>query len=558
MSHDETPPSADPVAARTVPLGTHHHPIDEAPLGFSTRARSLSWIIAVAGVLLVIALVSWLSHRGSGENMAGRHRGGGRGFGGGSFGGRPGANQPTTVGTIKVTSGDLPIRLEELGTVTPTATVTVIPQVSGTISKILFEEGQTVKAGQVLAMIDPRPYQAQLLQAQGALIRDKASLVNAQLQLKRDDILAKQDSIAQQDRDTQASLVEQLKGTVAMDQGQVQAAQINLDYTRITSPVTGRIGLRTTDVGNYIAAGSSTGIAVVTTLDPIDVQFSVAQQDAPAIQKRVAQGATIPAIALDASRTTTLDTGKFLTLDNRVSTTTGTISGKARFANANFQLYPMQFVNVRLTIDTIKNAITVPPSAIRSGPDGSYVWLLNADRTVSQRPVKTGVATSDRTQILAGLQVGDTVVTDGGDRLTDGARVALPGDKPVESWGGGPGGGRYGHHRRGQQQDGGASQVPSQAPTAAPQATPPAAAPQGPAAPAAAPGNVATAGADQTAGGPGEGQHHGWWREHGGQGGPMANMTPEQRRAWWRAHHQDQNGQGNGQSGPAQGNGNGG
>ena len=229
------------------------------------------------------------------------------------------------------------------------------------------------------------------------------------------------------------------------DQGAVQQAQINLGYTRIVSPVSGRIGLRVVDIGNYVATGSSSGIAVVTTLQPIDVEFAIPQQQAPAIQKRIAQGASIPALALDSTRTQTLDTGRFSTLNNQVDTTTGTIKGKARFPNAGYQLFPSQFVNVRLTVDTVSNAITVPPAAVRSGPDGDFVWLLKPDRTVTQRVVKTGVNTADRIQITTGLAVGDTVVTDGGDRLTEGGKVALPGDNP-QAAGGGKGSGK--HHRR--------------------------------------------------------------------------------------------------------------
>ena len=294
-------------------------------------------------------------------------------------------------------------------------------------------------------IIDPRPYQAALLQAQGALVRDQAQLENARVQLARYNTLLQEDSIARQDRDTQAALAKQLTGTIAVDRGVVQNAQINLGYTRIVAPVAGRVGLKVVDVGNYIGAGDTNGVVVVTTLQPIDVEFAIPQQQAPQIQRRIAQGAAIPAIALDSTRTKMLDQGRFSTLDNRVDTTTGTIKGKARFANARFQLYPSQFVNVRLTVDTVSGAVTVPPSAVRSGPDGSFVWMLKPDRTVTQRKITTGVATGDLMQVTKGLQLGETVVTDGGDRLNEGAKVALPGDKPAAG-GKGAGGGR---HRRG-------------------------------------------------------------------------------------------------------------
>ncbi len=441
---DLTPPAGSPSASPEPASSTWIH---DEPHHFGGRSRLISWVGGLIGLLLLVLLAVWLSHHaasqsGGGQGGGGRHRGGGGGPGGGGPGGPGGAAQPTTVGVAKAATADLPIEVEALGNVTPAATVTVIPQVSGTITQIPFREGQLVRKGQTIAVIDPRPYRALLLQAQGALIRDKAQLENAQLLLSRDQTLLRQDSIARQDVDTQAALVHQLQGTISVDQGAVQTAQINVGYTNIVAPVAGRIGLRVVDIGNYIAAGSTTGVAVVTTLQPIDVEFAIPQQQAPAIQKRVAQGADIPAIALDSTRTTTLDTGRFSTLDNRVDTTTGTIKGKARFGNAGFQLYPSQFVNVRLTVDTVANAITVIPSAVRSGPDGSFVWLLKPDRSVTERKVKTGVQTADKVQITDGLAVGETVITDGGDRLTEGAKVSLPGDKPTAS------AGKGGRHRR--------------------------------------------------------------------------------------------------------------
>lgn len=502
MSQDDTPPPADLSAPRFDPLTDDRDSVDEAPHRFSGRARVLSWIAGLVGLALLIGLALFLSHQSGSQGAGGSRQRGGAGGGRGGFGGgRGGMNQPTTVGTAQAATADLPIQVEALGTVTPAATVTVRPQVSGTITQVLYREGQMVRRGETLAIIDPRPYRAQLLQAQGALIRDKAQLENARVQLKRYDILIQQDSIARQDRDTQAALVHQLEGTIAVDQGQVQQAEINLGYTRVVSPVAGRVGLKVVDVGNYIAAGDANGIVVVTTLQPIDVEYAVPQQQAPAIQQRVAQGAEIPALALDSTRTQTLDTGRFSTLDNRVDTTTGTIKGKARFENAKFQLYPSQFVNVRLTVDTVRNAVTVPPSAVRSGPDGAFVWLLKPDRTVTQRNVTTGAITADKTQIVSGLAVGDTVITDGGDRLTEGGRVALPGDKPVQGWqgNGGRGGGRHHRHAQGDAGQAGAGQ-------GAPPATAPASAPGAPqvAAPVAAP-----SGGDKRA----EGQR-GWWRQH--------------------------------------------
>jgi multidrug efflux system membrane fusion protein len=395
----------------------------------SRRARTISWIVGIGAIVVLVALAVFLSQGGSSSGKAGAGRSGGGPGGGGR---RGGMSAPTTVGTAKAALADLPVQVEALGTVTPAATVTVRPQVSGTIVQLLYREGQIVRKGEPLAVIDPRPYQAALMQARGALVRDQAQLENAKLQLARYNTLLNQDSIARQDRDTQAALVHQLEGTVLADRGTVQQAQINVGFTQIVSPVSGRVGLRVVDIGNYIGAGDTNGIVVVTTLQPIDVEFAIPQQQAPEIQKRIAQGAQIPAIALDSTRTKTLDTGSFSTLDNRVDTTTGTIKGKARFPNAAFQLYPSQFVNARLTIETVQNAVTVPPAAIQSGPSGPFVWLLKNDRTVTERKVKLGVAVADKTQITSGLALGETVVTDGADRLNEGAKVALPGDAPPE------------------------------------------------------------------------------------------------------------------------------
>ncbi len=418
---------------------------EDIPHRLGPRGRRISWIAGIGGLILLVLLAVWLSYSSASTSGAGGAGGGRRGGRGG--GGPGGGGQPTTVATVKATAADLPVVVEALGTVTPAATVTIRPQVSGTIIKLLYREGQLVHKGQTLAIIDPRPYQAALLQAQGALVRDQAQLANAKVQLSRYNTLLGQDSIARQDVDTQAATAKQLEGTISIDQGQVQQAQINLGYTRVISPVSGRVGLKVVDVGNYIAAGDTNGIAVVTTLQPIDVEFAVPQDQAPVIAKRIAQGAQIPATALDRTRTQTLDQGRFSTLDNQVDTTTGTIKGKARFANGGNQLYPSQFVNVRLTVDTAANAITIPPSAVRSGQNSSFVWLLKGDRTVTQRKVTTGVATADKVQILTGLAIGDTVITDGGDRLSEGAKVALPGDLPKTK--GGAGGHKHKHGGQG-------------------------------------------------------------------------------------------------------------
>lgn len=449
MSPADIPPSEGgqlPPAAPVSNPTTERTVIYEEPRRLSGRGRAISWFAGLIGLLVLIAFAVWLTRSSSstqGASAGGRGAGaarGGRGGRGGRFGG---GGQPTTVGTAKAALADLPVQLEALGTVTPAATVTVKPQVAGTITQLLYREGQIVRRGQPIAIIDPRPFQATLLQARGALARDQAQLQNARLLLGRYNQLLKLDSVARQDRDTQAALVGQLQGTVTADRGVVQQAQINLGYTRVVAPVAGRIGLKVVDVGNYVSAGDANGIAVVTTLQPIDIEFAIPQQQVPQIEQSLGHGNQIPALALDSTRTQVLDHGLFSTLDNRVDPTTGTVKGKARFQNASYQLYPSEFVNVRLTVSTIHNAVSVPPAAIRSGPDGNFVWLLRPDRTVTERKVTTGVTTANLVQVTSGLSAGDTVITDGGDRLTEGARVMLPGDQPPM---GGGRGGHGGHH----------------------------------------------------------------------------------------------------------------
>lgn len=385
------------------------------------RTQILGGLIAILALAGVIWL-AWTLLHGSKDGEGGASGGG---FGGG--GGRRGPASTVAVATASAT--DLPIVIEALGTVKPAATVTVRPQVGGTITQVMFREGQTVQRGQALVQIDPRPYQMALLQAQGNLTRDQAQLTTAKLTLSRYQTLLAQDSIARQEVDNQAATVKQLEGTVMSDQAAVGTARLNLGFARIVAPVSGRVGLRITDVGNYIGAGDATGVAVITTVSPIDVEFTVPQDDVPRIAARQGR-ANVPVTALDRTRTQTLDRGSFSTLDNLVDTGTGTVKAKARFPNSGATLFPSQFVNVRMELDTIKGAIVVPATAVRQGSDGSFVWLLNADQTVTKTTVKTGQATGVQVQITEGLKAGDKVITEGGDRLRDGGKVQLPGARP--------------------------------------------------------------------------------------------------------------------------------
>jgi multidrug efflux system membrane fusion protein len=384
-------------------------------------------ILVTLLVLLALAGVVWFAVSISHSSKSG----GPGGFGGGRGGRRP----ATTVGVATATVADVPVTLDALGTVTPAATVTVSPQVSGVITQILFREGQTVKKGQALAVIDPRPLQMALMQAQGVLARDQAQLDNAKILLQRNQTLLAQDSIARQDVDTQQALVRQLEGTVTTDQAQVGTAKLNLGFSRVVAPVSGRVGLRVVDVGNFISAGSTTGLVVLTEVTPIDVAFVVPQDEIPRLQAQSSQG-KLPVTAFDRTKTIVLDQGVFSTLDNQVDTTTGTIRAKARFPNSSGKLFPSQFVNVRVSLQNLKDTVVVPITAVRTGPKGDFVWKLNPDKTVTQVAVVKGPGTPTTTSIVQGLRPGMQVITEGGDRLTEGAAVQLPGDR-----GGGQGGG---------------------------------------------------------------------------------------------------------------------
>lgn len=340
-----------------------------------------------------------------------------------------------TVGVAQASRADVPVIVSAIGTVQPVVTATVRTQLAGILVGINFTEGQMVTKGQVLAQMDARPYRLALAQAQANLARDQAQLADAQRDLARYRTLLAQDSIARQQVDTQATLVKQLENTVAADEALVGTARLNLEYTTITAPVAGRIGLRQADIGNYLTPGDANGIAVITQLDPIDVVFAVPQDRRPALQARLAGGAPLPVVALDQQSVTTLAEGTFLTFDNVVDATSGTVKAKARFANTDGRLFPNQFVNVRVRADTIAGAITVPVSAVRHGARGAFVFVLNADRTVSLRQVTAGVADGDRIVILSGVAQGETVVSEGADNLVDGAQVVMPGDRPRDGSG---------------------------------------------------------------------------------------------------------------------------
>jgi multidrug efflux system membrane fusion protein len=344
--------------------------------------------------------------------------------------GRNGQNGPVAVSVATAVSGDIQVKIPALGTVTPLATVTVRTQITGTLQKIFFTEGQVVRQGDSLAQIDPRPYEAALQQMEGNLKRDQALLANAILDLKRYAGLVKEDSIAAQQLDTQRALVDQFTGTIQSDEGQVQTAKVNLVYTHITSPVTGRVGLRQVDQGNYVTPGDTNGIVLINQLQPITVIFSIPEDNVSAVMKRLHAGASLTVEAYDRTNATKIADGKLLTVDNSIDVTTGTIKLRAQFDNVDDSLFPNQFVNIQLLQDVLNNQIIMPNSAVRRGaPNGvatTFVYAVNSDNTVSVRPVTLGVVDGEKVAVTAGLKAGEVVVTEGGDRLRDGAPVQLP------------------------------------------------------------------------------------------------------------------------------------
>jgi multidrug efflux system membrane fusion protein len=320
----------------------------------------------------------------------------------------------------------MPITVSAIGTVQPVVSATVRPQQAGVLSQLFFTEGEVVRKGQKLAEIDPRPYKLALAQAQANLARDEAQLNAAGVDLKRYKTLLAQDSIASQQVDTQAATVKQLDGTVAADRAALGTARLNLEYTTILAPVAGKVGLRQVDVGNYITPSDANGIVVITQSDPIDVSFALPQQQIGKLQQRAASSGDIPVTALDQSDGSVLAQGKFLTLDNQIDATSGTVKAKARFPNTAGTLFPNQFVNVNMLVDTLKAVPVVPVSAIRHGAPGDFAFVIQPDQTVKLTVVKTGPGDSKRLSILSGLQAGQTVVTEGADTLENGATVKLP------------------------------------------------------------------------------------------------------------------------------------
>lgn len=373
----------------------------------SPRARRNAILAACALAMVGLGAWQWAKSRGTNDQAA--HR------------------AAVTVGFAKAERADMPVNLNAIGTVQPVTTATVRTQLAGTLFSLHFTEGQLVSKGQLLAQIDPRPFRLALTQAQANLARDQAQLALANTDLRRYQTLLNQDSIARQQVETQAATVRQFDSTIAADRAAMGTAELNLAYTAIRAPVSGRIGLRQVDLGNYLTPSDANGIAIITQLDPIDVSFSLPQGQLPAIVDATRRGEGLPVVVSGQNGGERLARGSFLTLDNQIDATSGTVKAKARFANAGGALFPNQFVNISLLTTTLRNAVVVPVAAVRHGGKGDFVFIVQPNQTVRLQTVRTGPSDGSRIVILAGLSAGQTIVTEGADSLDNGAHITLAG-----------------------------------------------------------------------------------------------------------------------------------
>jgi multidrug efflux system membrane fusion protein len=345
---------------------------------------------------------------------------------------KPARENPAIVVTVtRATVGSMPVTLSELGTVTPTATVTVLPQLSGYLTEVGYHEGQEVQKGQFLAQIDPRQYQISKQQAEATLAKDRASLAQARADLERYTQLNERKSIAQQTFADQQFLVQQDEAAVKSDLANIAQFDLDLAYCRITAPIAGKVGLRLVDPGNYVTASSTTGIVVITTVKPTTVQFTVPQDSLASIIQRLNTGAKLPVTAYSSDNSREIATGTLYAVSNQMATATGTVTLRATFANDDEALFPNEFVNVKLLVDTMQNAVLVPTAAVQTGAPGDFVFLVNPDNTVSVHKVKPGPSDGKNTVILSGLAQGNEVVTDGMDRLSDGAKIQAASARPA-------------------------------------------------------------------------------------------------------------------------------
>jgi multidrug efflux system membrane fusion protein len=364
------------------------------------------WIIStLAAVILVVCLILLIRHFSKPKP-------------------KPAAPPPIPIAAAPVTLGKIDIYLDALGTVTPVYTVTVASRVAGELTEVRYREGQIVKKNQLLAIIDPRPYEAALTQSQGQLVRDDAALKNARIDLNRYQNSFKEHAIPQQQLATQQATVDQDEGTLKLDQGNVAAAQVNVDYTRIVSPIDGRVGLRSVDPGNIVPANGTTGIAVITQLQPITVIFTIAEDSLGEVTEQMSTGRTLAVKALDRSKQKQIADGTLLTVDNQINTTTGTVRARASFPNTHNELFPNQFVNARLLVKTLTQVNLVPQAAIQKNNDVAFVYVIQPDSSVKSQDIKI-LATEADVSAVTGVNPGDDLVTDGFDKLQNGSKVVI-------------------------------------------------------------------------------------------------------------------------------------
>lgn len=387
---------------------SHPIPSSESDAGRPALIRGWRlWAILGVAAFLLLALVI----RGGTKKDAGKNPAGGR---------------PVPVVAAQARLGDMPVSLSGLGTVTALSTVTVKSRVDGQLVRVAFTEGQMVRQGDLLAEIDPRPFQVQLMQAEGQLAKDQAAYQNTLADLKRLQGLVEQGIISRQQLDTQTSSVAQYAATLKADQAQVESARLNLTYSRITAPISGRVGLRQVDAGNMVRATDANGLAVIAPIQPINVVFAVPADNIQKVLRQTSKGGKLAVEAWDRDLKTRLATGTLAAIDNQVDPATGTVRLKALFTNDDRTLFPNQFVNARLLVDTLRQVVIIPTAAVQSSPQGSFVYVVKADSTVEMKPVQIQATEGDDTALAQGLSGGETVVTDGLEKLRPGSKVALP------------------------------------------------------------------------------------------------------------------------------------
>jgi multidrug efflux system membrane fusion protein len=416
-------PETEILTKPRLPETRKHEPLPgdpDEPEPPAPRRRRWFWLLAVIGVLLAAYLLARHNRKEPEQPSQGAAQTGEKGAGAGRGGG---AGRPVPVLTAAAQTKDVGVYLTGLGTVVPLNTVTVRSRVDGQLLRIAFQEGQMVRAGQLLAELDPRAFQVQLMQAEGQKAKDEAVLKNARVDLERYRALLAEDSIARQQVDTQAAAVAQAQATLKSDQAQIESAKLNLSYARITAPTAGRVGLRQVDVGNIVHAGDTNGIVVITQLQPINLQFTIPADHISQVVPQVHTGRSLMVDAYDRDMRTKLATGRLLAVDNQIDPATGTVRLKALFPNDDEALFPNQFVNARLLVETLRGAVTVPTAAIQRSPQSTFVYLVKPDHTVEARNVTVRLTEGDDTTIGSGLAAGEVVVIDGVDKLRPGMKV---------------------------------------------------------------------------------------------------------------------------------------